>query len=64
MPRTIRHDPLSDDMDELSPEKDRTTQRRPKRIAVQEEDVDVDEERCEDSLDNDQSSSRRAHSHR
>jgi hypothetical protein len=51
-------------MDELSPEKDRTMQRWPKRIAVQEEDVDVDEEHCEDSLDNNQLSSRRAYSHR
>jgi hypothetical protein len=49
--RTIQHNPLSDDIDELSPEKDRTLQWQHQRIAVQKEDVEVDENHSEDGLD-------------
>ena len=49
--RIIQHDPLSDDMDELSPEKDRTLQRQRQHIAIQKEDMEVDENHSDDDLD-------------
>ena len=49
--RTIQHDPLSDDIDELSPEKDRTLQRQYQRITIHKEDVEVNENCSEDGLD-------------
>ena len=49
--RTIQHDLLSDDMDELSPEKDWTLQRQCQCIAIHKEDVEVNENHSEDSLD-------------